>query len=148
MAGTHWSSRPCMSTGLEPGDRASHPTTSVASRPDDLLGCNDVHAAYRRLLSLGGRPHQEPREHGAGFVTAHWASEPEIWLVVPHRGGPVAGLEYETAIEQDDPGVPDVAGVRDVAPSSVRSDESARAAVAAVLAARGDPSGTTSAPPL
>lgn len=31
---------------------------------------DDVHAAYQRLLSLGAAPHQEPTEHGPGFVTA------------------------------------------------------------------------------
>jgi predicted enzyme related to lactoylglutathione lyase len=31
---------------------------------------DDVHAAYARLLDLGATAHQEPREHGPGFVTA------------------------------------------------------------------------------
>jgi predicted enzyme related to lactoylglutathione lyase len=31
---------------------------------------DDVEAGYERLLSLGARVHQEPTEHGPGFVTA------------------------------------------------------------------------------
>ncbi|MCF4120913.1 VOC family protein [Antribacter sp. KLBMP9083] len=31
---------------------------------------DDVAAAYERLLALGATVHQEPREHGPGFVTA------------------------------------------------------------------------------
>lgn len=31
---------------------------------------DDVRASYERLLALGAVSHQEPREHGPGFVTA------------------------------------------------------------------------------
>ena len=31
---------------------------------------DDVEGAFQRLLSLGATVHQEPREHGPGFVTA------------------------------------------------------------------------------
>ncbi|HJU97664.1 MAG TPA: VOC family protein [Jiangellaceae bacterium] len=31
---------------------------------------DDVHAAHARLLELGATNHQEPREHGPGFITA------------------------------------------------------------------------------
>lgn len=31
---------------------------------------DDVQASYDRLLALGATAHQEPREHGPGFVTA------------------------------------------------------------------------------
>ena len=31
---------------------------------------DDVRASFERLLSLGAVVHQEPREHGPGFVTA------------------------------------------------------------------------------
>ncbi len=31
---------------------------------------DDVHATFERLVELGATVHQEPREHGPGFVTA------------------------------------------------------------------------------
>jgi len=55
--------------GIIDGRFAPPGRTSVANTMT-YWAVDDVHATYARLLSLGATTHQEPTEHGPGFVTA------------------------------------------------------------------------------
>ncbi|GAA4959611.1 VOC family protein [Actinoplanes utahensis] len=64
-AGDHQHELGVLSSRFAPHQPAGRPAGAVI-----YWAVDDVEAAYRRLLSLGATPHDEPTERGPGYVTA------------------------------------------------------------------------------
>ena len=56
--------------GVLNGKFAPHPVTGEPGGAIVYWAVDDVEGTYRRLLSLGATPHDEPTERGPGYVTA------------------------------------------------------------------------------